>query len=53
VTVTIPWSQVRWINLGIINPTTVSYTAYWQMMTDDVFTINPNLPAPDGATPTY
>jgi hypothetical protein len=53
VTVTIPWSQVRWVNLGVINPTTVTYVVYWQMLVDDVFTVDPTLPAPDGTTPTY
>ena len=52
-TVTIPWNKVRWINLGVIQPTTVSFTVTWKMLVDDTFTINPNLPAPDGATPTY
>jgi Flp pilus assembly protein TadG len=44
VTVTIPWNRVRWVNLGIINPTTVSFTVTWQMLTDDQFTVNAQLP---------
>ena len=44
VTVSIPWSKVRWINLGLINPTTVTFTATWQMLTDDRFQVNTDLP---------
>ncbi len=44
VQVTVPWNKVQWVNLGIINPTTVSYTVYWQMMVDDTFTVNATLP---------
>lgn len=44
VTVTIPWAKVRWINLGIINPTTVTFTVTWQMLTDDRFQVNTALP---------
>lgn len=42
--VSVPWSKVRWVNLGIVNPTTVYFTASWQTLTDDPFTINTNLP---------
>jgi Flp pilus assembly protein TadG len=44
VTVTIPWAKVRWINLGLVNPTTVTFTATWQMLTDDRFQVNEQLP---------
>lgn len=44
VTVSIPWSKVRWINLGFIKPTTISFTVTWRMLIDDPFSINPNLP---------
>lgn len=44
VTVTIPFSKVRWVNLGFVNPTTVSFTVNWSMLVNDPFTINPNLP---------
>lgn len=53
VTVTIPWTKVRWINLGVVNPTTVTFVVTWRMLVDDKFSIDPNLPAPDGTTPTY
>ena len=53
-TVTInSWAKVRWINLGIINPSNVTYTVSWQMLVDDQFTVSTDLPAPDGTTPTY
>ncbi len=45
VTVTIPWDRVRWVNLGIVNPTTVTFTVRWQMLTDDPFTVNTTLPS--------
>ncbi|MBP3959069.1 pilus assembly protein [Gemmata sp. G18] len=44
VTVSIPWSRVRWINMGLINPTTVTFTVTWQMLTDDRFQVNTALP---------
>ena len=44
VTVTIPWNKVRWINLGIINPTTVTFTVNWRMLVDDKFTVAESLP---------
>ena len=43
--VSIPWSKVRWSNLGLINPTDVHYTASWTMLVDDAFSINPSVPA--------
>ena len=44
ITVTIPWAKVQWINLGVLNPTTVTYTVTWQMLVDDKFVVNPFLP---------
>lgn len=44
VRVTIPWEKVRWINIGLVNPTTVTFTVNWQMLTDDRFTVNDQLP---------
>lgn len=44
VTVSVPWSKVRWLNIGLINPTTVQYTASWQMLVDDPFSVNATLP---------
>ena len=45
VTVTIPFAKVRWTELGLINPTTVSYTVEWRIMVDDPFTVNTTIPA--------
>lgn len=45
VTVTVPFDKVRWVNLGIVNPTTIYYQADWQMLVDDPFSINPTLPS--------
>ena len=44
VSVSIPWSKVQWVNLGLIKPTTVNYTVTWQMLVDDPFTVNDTLP---------
>ncbi len=44
VSASIPWSKVQWINMGIVNPTTVSFTVTWQMLLDDQFTVNATLP---------
>jgi Flp pilus assembly protein TadG len=45
VTVTIKdWAKVRWINIGLVNPTSVTSTVNWQMLMDDPFTVNTNLP---------
>jgi Flp pilus assembly protein TadG len=44
VTVTIPWDRVRWVNLGLVNPTRVTFAVTWQMLTDDRFTVNETIP---------
>lgn len=44
VRVSIPWNKVRWINMGLLNPTNVEYYASWQMLIDERFTLNPVLP---------
>jgi Flp pilus assembly protein TadG len=44
VSVSIPWAKVRWVNLGIITPTTVDSSLNWRMVVDDPFTLNDTLP---------
>lgn len=44
VTVTVPWAKVRWINMGLVNPNNVTFTCTWQMLTDDRFQVNEQLP---------
>lgn len=44
VSVSIPWSKVRWIDMGMLQPTEVKFTVTWRMMIDDAFTINEDLP---------
>ena len=44
VTVTVPWNKVQWVNLGLVNPTNITYTVYWQMLMDAPFTVNDTLP---------
>jgi hypothetical protein len=45
VSVSIPWEKVRWVNLGILQPETVSYSVSWRMLIDDKFTVNESLPS--------
>ena len=42
--VSIPWDKVRWVNFGLVKPTTVTFTVTWQMLVDDKFTVNEVLP---------
>lgn len=44
VTITIPYANVRWTSLGIVNPATVTVSMDWQMLVDDPFTLNAALP---------
>ncbi len=42
--VEIPFAKVRWITVGLVNPTKVTYTVDWQMLVDDAFTVTTDLP---------
>ncbi len=44
VTVTVPWDKVRWINMGLINPNNVTFTCTWQMLLNERFQVNEQLP---------
>ena len=44
VSVTIPYNNVRWTNMSLINPTSVSGQCIFQMMVDDPFTLNTTVP---------
>jgi len=44
VTVTVPWDKVRWVNLGIIRPSAVTFTVTWAMLIDEKFVLDPSLP---------
>jgi Flp pilus assembly protein TadG len=44
VVVSIPFEKVRWINFGLVNPETITFTVEWRMMIDDPFTVNDQLP---------
>lgn len=37
-------NKCLWTALGLVKPTGVSYTANWQIMVDDPFSINSNMP---------
>lgn len=45
VVVTIPFSKVKWVNLGLVNPQYVSFKVDWTMLVDDKFVINPDMPS--------
>lgn len=44
VRISIPYDNVRWTTLTIINPTTLTAEVYWQCLVDDPFTVNTTLP---------
>lgn len=44
VRITIPYANVRWTTLTVINPTNLTAEAYWQCLVDDPFTVDKNLP---------
>jgi Flp pilus assembly protein TadG len=44
VKVSIPYNNVRWTNLSLINPTTLSAEVFWECLVDDPFTVNTTLP---------
>ena len=44
VRVSIPYANIRWTTLSLINPNTLTAEAYWQCLVDDPFTVNTTLP---------
>ena len=44
VRITIPYANVRWTTMTLINPTTLTAEAYWQCLVDDPFTVNTTMP---------
>ncbi|CAN5561852.1 hypothetical protein BH11PLA2_BH11PLA2_04630 [soil metagenome] len=45
IALTIDWSKVRWIDLGIVRPTTLYYQVDWQVLVDEPFNVNTTLPS--------
>ncbi|HEY2783955.1 MAG TPA: TadE/TadG family type IV pilus assembly protein [Fimbriiglobus sp.] len=45
VTVTVQYEKLKWINLGFIGTTSLSYTAHWQILVDDPFSVNVTMPS--------
>lgn len=45
VTVSLPFTNVRWTNLGLINPSTVGATCTWQILVDDPFVVTTTIPS--------
>ncbi|MCI0701898.1 MAG: pilus assembly protein [Planctomycetia bacterium] len=44
VSVSIPWNKVRWIDVGLMPVDQVRFTVTWQMLLDERFTVNEQLP---------
>lgn len=44
VKIVIPYDNIRWTNLTLLNPQNLTVEANWQMLVDDPFTLNSNLP---------
>ena len=44
VRVSLPYNNVRWTNLSMFAPNTLTVEVYWQMMVDDPFTLNTVMP---------
>ena len=44
VRISIPYDNVRWSTLTVINPSTLTAETYWQCLVDDPFTVNTTLP---------
>lgn len=44
VTISMPYSNVSWTSLGLINPTSIGATCIWQIMVDDPFSVSTTLP---------
>jgi Flp pilus assembly protein TadG len=44
VRVSIPYDNVRWTSLTLLNPKILTSEAYWQCLVDDPFTLNTTLP---------
>jgi len=43
-TVSVPWNKLRWVNLGLVNPSTISSTVTWRMLMDEPFVVDTSLP---------
>lgn len=44
VRVALPYDNIRWTNLTLLNPKTLTVELTWRMLVDDPFTLNTNLP---------
>ena len=44
VTVSLPFSNVKWSSLNLINPSSVGGPCIWNILVDDPFTVNTTLP---------
>ena len=44
VRLSLPYDNVRWTTLTLINPSTLTAETYWQCLVDDPFTVNTTLP---------
>jgi Flp pilus assembly protein TadG len=44
VRISVPYNNVRWTTLTLLNPETLTAEAYWQCLVDDPFTMNTTMP---------
>lgn len=44
IALTIGWDKVRWVDLGILRPTSIYYQVDWQILVDEPFTVSTTLP---------
>ena len=44
VKVSLPYDNVRWTNLSLVNPSTLTAEVYWQCFVDEPFTVNTTMP---------
>ena len=51
VRVSLPYDNVRWTNLSLFAPNMLTVEVYWQMMVDDPFTLNSQLPGWNPSNP--
>lgn len=42
--VSLPYENLRWTNISLVNPKTLCGECTWQMLVDDPFTLSPNIP---------
>lgn len=44
IALTVDWSRVRWLPIGILNPTDLYYQVDWRILVDDPFSVSTDMP---------